>query len=184
VRRIALVGYSRPPIRGEAEEIYHTLASSLDNQVLVFSHTDAQLRLISTSGRDEIIWRQLSRPSRHWSSLTPVALARGFNVPTYSSDGVRRLSGNERHRYKLAEWSKLVRRAYGTSDCRNRPSLPATLFLPKLRSIRGLNVPSGIAHLAIGGLHSCQLEFSELVRGPLLVGDRRYRGFGLFAPLA
>jgi CRISPR-associated protein Csb2 len=27
-----------------------------------------------------------------------------------------------------------------------------------------------------------RIEFSRSVRGPLLVGDRRYQGFGLFIP--
>lgn len=184
VRRIALVGYSKADVREEADEIYRTLAASLDHRDLVLGGGVARLRLISTTGNDETIWRQLSQPSKRWASLTPLAIARGFTVPKRSPDGMCRLSSNERYRYKLAEWSKLVRESLRhvglpetvISSCNIQ--LTQSPLYPGAQRAERYRPPGETAAFT-----HAHLDFSEPVRGPLLVGDRRYQGFGLFAPL-
>ena len=183
VRRIALLGYASPVMEAQAEEIYETIAASLDGETIDFAGFPGRLHRIPGAPRNDKIWSQLVRPSRVWHSLTPMALARGFSVPTFAPDGLTRLSRNERHRRRLEEWTSLVR------DSLRHVCLPEDLvascavtlsfspLLPGTARAERYRAPNENAVLT-----HARLEFAEPVRGPLLIGDRRYKGLGLFAP--
>lgn len=179
VRRIALLGFARSEIASCAIEIYETLAAALDGEEI--AEMAGRLRRVDIA-RDKI-WAQLGAESRVWCSLTPVAIARGFKVPHFAPDG-RALSTNERHRRKLAEWSALLR------DSLRHIGLPEPLVVnarieltlsPLLhQTVRAERYrPPGESAV----LTHARIEFPEPVRGPMLVGDRRYQGLGLFVPV-
>jgi len=184
VRRIALVGYALPGVANQAKEIYETIATLLDGQKVDLGNVPARLRRASGKHSQDKIWSQLVRSGRIWHSLTPVALVRGFKVPKFAPDGARQLSSNERYRLKLAEWSNLLR------DSLRHVALPEPLvtaceitltaspLLSRTERAERYRPPGEKAVLT-----HVRLEFSEPIRGPLLIGDRRYFGFGLFAPL-
>jgi CRISPR-associated protein Csb2 len=189
VRRIALMGYAAPEVSGEAVSIYETLFNALDDLV-VSADTPFQrngkalpVRLRRSDEGIDAVWRQLIGRSRVWCSLTPVAISRGFKVPKFHSDG-RPLSENERHRRKLYEWSSLLR------DSLKHIQLPVALanacsiemsptpFVAKTQRAERYRSPgenSVLTHV--------RLEFPAKISGPLILGDRRYLGLGLFVPL-
>lgn len=179
VRRLALLGFARPEVASHATEIYETLGAALDGESI--GELSGRLRRADIT-RDKI-WSQLIGPSRVWCSLTPVALARGFKVPRFAPDG-RPLSSNERHSRKLAEWSALVRHSLRhiglpeplVRDC----SIELTPSPMLRRTVRAERYrPPGESAV----LTHARIEFPEPVLGPLLAGDRRYQGLGLFSPV-
>lgn len=178
VRRVALLGYANTDTADNARSIYRTLAANIDGDEIEPGY---RLRLIEDQHRDKV-WPLYTRASRVWVTATPLALARYFKVPSHSPDGTP-LSSNERHLRRHAEWSKLVR-----------------------ASLRDIRLPEGLVYSCqiqltpspwIAGteraeryrandertpfLHA-RIEFTRPVRGPLIVGDRRYLGFGLCLP--
>jgi CRISPR-associated protein Csb2 len=183
VRRIALVGYALPGVADRAKEIYETIATLLDGQKIDLGGVPARLRRASGNPSQDKIWSQLIRSGRVWHSLTPVALARGFKVPKFAPDGARQLSSNERYRVKLAEWSNLLRDSLGhvalpepiVASC--EITLTASPLLPGTERAERYRPPGETAVLT-----HVRLEFAEPVRGPLIIGDRRYFGFGLLSP--
>lgn len=183
VRRVALVGYARADIRSDAVEVYRVLCASLDGEEIKLGALHGRLRLFDRNPEKDAVWSQFVRTGRLWHSVTPVALAGGFKVPKYSRDGVRELTRNEQHLRRLAELNALVRtslRHIGlpsalVASCAiiltPSPLLPNTARAERYR-------PTGESAIFIHG----RLEFAEDVRGPLIVGDRRYQGYGLFLP--
>ena len=105
-----------------------------------------------------------------------------FRTPRVLADGTP-LSSIERHLRRHVEWTKLVRSSLRdirlpadlVESCQIQltasPLLSATERAECYRP-KGENAPF---------LHA-KIEFSRPVRGPLLVGDRRYFGLGLFVP--
>jgi CRISPR-associated protein Csb2 len=181
VRRVALIGYARSDIETEAVEVYRTLSASLDGEQIELGTLRYRLQLFDRSPEKDKVWSQFVRAGRLWQTVTPVALAGGFKVPKYSPDGGRELTSNERHARRLAELTALLRsslRHIGlparlTETCAimltPSPLLPNTVRAERYRP------PGESAFFA-----HARLEFSEPVRGPLVVGDRRYQGYGLF----
>jgi CRISPR-associated protein Csb2 len=183
VRRVALLGYASPVMADQAEEIYETIAASLDGEIIDVEGAPARLHHVFEASRNDKIWSQLVRPSRVWQSLTPVALARRFSVPTFAPDGETRLSGDQRHRRRLEEWTSLIRDSLRHMCLPERLVVSCAVTLSYSPLLRGTaraeryRAPNEAAVLT-----HAQLEFPEPVRGPLLIGDRRYKGLGLFAP--
>jgi CRISPR-associated protein Csb2 len=183
VRRIALAGYARPEMEAQAVDVYQALSASLDGEDIEVGASHYCLRLFDHGPEKDKVWSQLVRSSRVWHSVTPVALARGFKVPNQTPDGSRKLTRDERYLRKLAEWSALLRASLrhiglprdlvDTCSILLTPSplLPGTLRAEQYR-------PPGESAI----LTHARLEFAEPVRGPLIVGDRRYRGYGLLFP--
>lgn len=182
VRRFALVGYASEQNTEAARSIYRTLAANLDGRFDCENKPSWQMQLVDRPDRDKV-WRLYSAPSRIWTSVTPVALSRGFKVPKFSPTG-ELLSKSERYLRKLAEWQKLLR------DSLRHIELPEELikateieismtpFIPKCERAEKYRAPgekSVLVHV--------RLTFPEPVRGPLLLGDRRYFGLGLLAPV-
>lgn len=179
VRRFALLGYSDPENADAAASIYRTLAASLDGEIV---ESDFRLQLITDPRKDKV-WPLYTRASRRWVSVTPVVIARGFKVPTRAPDGTP-LSSNERHLRRHAEWTKLVRSSLRdirlpadlVDTCEiqltSSPLLSAT---ERAERYRPKDDRAPFVH--------ARIEFSRPVRGPLLVGDRRYFGLGLFQPV-
>jgi CRISPR-associated protein Csb2 len=180
VRRFALLGYASPGKASAAKSIYRTLAASLDGEEV---EAGCRLELIQDERRDKV-WALYARASESWVTITPLAIARGFKVAKHAPGG-HPLSNDERHHRRNAEWSKLV-----------RASLLHVGLPPNL-------VGSCVIHLTPSPLHRsaeraeryrpkgesapfmhAKLEFSRPVRGPLLLGDRRYFGLGLFVPVS
>jgi CRISPR-associated protein Csb2 len=188
VRRVALLGYAAPEVAAQAVPIYETLFKALDDLIesedtpLRRHGKVVPVRLVRNAASADKVWPQYTGKSRVWCSIIPVAIARGFKVPKFHPDG-RELTANECHRRKLNEWEKLLRdslRHIGlppeliaacTIDSTMSPLVP--------RSSRSENYrPPGESAV----LTHVRLEFPSEIRGPLLVGDRRYLGLGLFAP--
>lgn len=179
VRRVALIGYSKPSIAVSAAEIYETLAAALDGE----SISKLKGRLNRSDAKWDKVWSQLTGVSRVWYSITPVVIGRGFKVPRFSRDG-RPLESNERHTRKLAELSSLLRDSMRHMDLPEEVVRSASIELtpsPLLnRTVRAERYrPPGEKAV----LTHARLEFSELIQGPLLLGDNRYKGLGLFVPV-
>jgi CRISPR-associated protein Csb2 len=179
VRRFALLGYAAADKKNDSKSIYSTLVANLDGEELEPGY---RLQLIENESRDKV-WLHYTRASRVWVTATPLAVARGYKVPTRAPDGTP-ISSNERHLRRLAEWTQLVRASL------RHIHLPADL------------VDSCFIHLTASALlrateraeryrprdetipfMHARIEFQRPVRGPLLVGDRRYQGLGLFVPV-
>jgi CRISPR-associated protein Csb2 len=183
VRRFALLGYARAGTEAEAAEVYRVLCAALDGEAVEAGTSRYRLEVLAGRPERDKVWFQFLRSSRVWHSVTPVALARGFSVPTHSNDGSRKLTNDERHLRKLAEWSALLRaslRHIGfpedlVASC--SITLTASPLVPNTNRAELYRPPGESAVL----IHA-RLEFVEPVRGPLIVGDRRYKGYGLFFP--
>ncbi len=111
--------------------------------------------------------RTWTRPSRRWSSVTPVVLDR-FPGDPYGTDAAEIVASScERIglprpvEVKLSRFSPLI----GVP--------PSNAFKPRVKS----GMPSRF-HVHV------ELEFANAVSGPILIGAGRYRGFGLCRPLA
>jgi CRISPR-associated protein Csb2 len=189
VRRFALLGYADANKASAAASIYRVLASCLDGEDIdegdAFERGERRyrLQLIEDPWRKDKVWPLFAGSSQVWLSATPVALDRSYKVPSHSPDGQQLLSSNERHLRRLAEWSSLLRASLRhirlpddlTATCKitltPSPVLPATERAERYRA-KDERAPF---------LHA-RIEFPRRIRGPLLVGDRRYQGFGLFVP--
>lgn len=180
VRRFALLGYAEPGQTKEAASIYRTLAAALAEEEMEPRY---RLRLLASSFSHDKVWPLYIRPSRCWASVTPLAIDRGFKVPTRAPNGTP-LSSNQRQLRRLAEWTRLVRASLRhirlpsdlVESCQilltPSPLLPAT---ERAERYRPQTERAPFIH--------ARIEFSRPVRGPMLVGDRRYLGLGLFAPV-
>jgi CRISPR-associated protein Csb2 len=179
VRRFALLGYAESARASEAISIYRTLAAILDGAKIETGH---RLQLVPDPARNDKVWPLYSCSSSVWVSVTPLVIDRGYKVPTHTPDGTP-LSSNERHLRRTAEWAKLVRASLRhvrlpadlVDSCdvllTLSPLVPAT---ERAERYRAKDERAPLMH--------ARIEFSRPVRGPLLVGDRRYQGFGLFFP--
>lgn len=189
VRRVALIGYAAPEVEWAAREIYRTLFRALDGVVeevdTPFSkECPFPVRFRQLSRREDKVWGQLCGKSQVWCTLTPCAISRGFKVPKRTSNG-RTLSSNERYQRRLNELDKLIR------DSLRHINLPdqlidetlievsATPFLPKSQRAEKYRPPGERAVLT-----HVRLTLPELVKGPIVLGDRRYFGLGLCVPVA
>jgi len=179
VRRFALLGYTASNLAKDAVSIYRTLAASLDGEEIEPSF---RLQLVDDMRHDKV-WSLYTRASRVWVTATPLAIARNYKVPTHAPDGTT-LSSNERHLRRHSEWIKLVRASL--RDIRIPDDLaysceiqltPSPLLAAAERAERYRPKEERIPFL------HARIEFSRPVRGPLLVGDRRYFGLGLFVPV-
>lgn len=179
VRRFALLGYTdRAQDTAASISIYRTLAASLNGEEI---EPGFRLRLTPDPGQDGV-WPLYCRASRCWVSVTPIALARHYEVPTHAPDGSP-LSSNERHLRRLTEWGDLLRGSLRhirlpadiVAGC--KISLTASPLLAATERAEKYRANGGSATL----IHA-RIEFPGSVRGPLLVGDRRYKGLGLFFP--
>jgi CRISPR-associated protein Csb2 len=178
VRRFALLGYADANQESDAASIYRALAGCLDGEEIGSRYW---LQVVENLWRDKL-WRLYAGSGRVWLSATPVAIDRGYKVPTYSPDG-QRLSSNERHLRRLSEWANLLRASLRhirlpddlVATCKitlaYTPLLAAT---ERSERYRAMDERATLVH--------ARLEFLRSVRGPLLVGDRRYFGLGLFVP--
>lgn len=188
VRRVALLGYAAPEVADKAIAIYETLFKALDDRIETKQTPfrrrgeDVPVRLELRELNSDVIWHHLTSKSRVWCSVIPVAISRGFKVPKFHPDG-RAMSENERHRRKLDEWSELLR-----SSLRHIGLPPelitacaiestATPLVPKTQRAQKYRAPGEQAVLT-----HVRLGFPAQVRGPIILGDRRYMGLGLFVP--
>jgi CRISPR-associated protein Csb2 len=183
VRRLALIGYARSDLEAQAVEVYRTLCGSLDNEEIEVGALHYLLQQFGGRPEKDKVWSQFVRSSRVWHSVTPVALAGGFKVPRYSADGGRKLSNNERHLRRLAELTALLRSGLKhiglPAELVNTCAVMLTLspLLPNTSRAERYRPPGESAVFT-----HARIEFTAPVRGPLIVGDRRYQGFGLFLP--
>lgn len=179
VRRFALLGYAQSARVAEAESIYRTLAAILDGAEIEPGY---RLQLISDTARNDKVWPLYTRASRTWISVTPVVIDRGYKVPTQAPNGTP-LSRNERHLRRHAEWTQLLRASLRhirlpedlIESCDFHLTLsPILAATERAERYRPKAERTPFMHVKI--------EFARPVRGPLLLGDRRYIGLGLFVP--
>jgi CRISPR-associated protein Csb2 len=184
VRRVALLGYAPAENAEEAADIYRILFAALEHESIALNeNSSARLERLGNRPGADRVWSQFNRASKIWLSVTPVAISRGFDVPTHSQDGSRKLTSNERHTRKLQEWNRLLRLSlqhiglpqevanHSTMLLTPSPLIPNTVRAERYR-------PPG----ETAAFTHARIEFDEAVRGPLLIGDRRYKGFGLLLP--
>lgn len=178
VRRFALLGYAAKEVAQDAVSIYRTLAANLDGESIEIGY---RLQLVEDPQRDKV-WPLYTKASRGWVTATPLAIARSYKVPSRAPDGMS-LSSNERHLRRHSEWTKLVR--LSLRDIRvptdlvdasliqlaPSPLLPST---ERAERYRPTNESMPFLH--------ARIDFPHPIRGPLLLGDRRYFGLGLFVP--
>jgi len=190
VRRVALLGYAAPEVASKAISIYNTLFKALDDLILVEQtpfrrHGECvPVRLELRKPNADAVWHHLTSKSRVWCSIIPVAISRGFKVPKFHPDG-RPMSDNERYHRKQYEWSELLRASLChiglppelVAACAIETT--ATPLVPKSQRAEKYRAPGEKAVLT-----HVRLEFPAQVRGPLILGDRRYFGLGLFVPVA
>lgn len=115
------------------------------------------------------------QPSTHWASVTPVILDR-HPKPHFKKDPVR--------------WADSCRAIIAEACERLGLPVPDTIEVsphspfkgvpPAFRFEAPVSRPGRPARFHI----HATLSFSEPIRGPLLLGAGRYRGYGLFAPCA
>lgn len=183
VRRFALLGYAKTGIAADAAEVYRVLCASLDGEMIEAAKSRYRLQRLAGRPEADKVWSQYVRASRVWHSVTPVALARGFKVPAHSQDGSRRLTSDERYLRKLAEWEALFRASLShvslpedhVAAC--AITLTPSPLVPNTQRAERYRPPGESAVFT-----HARIEFSARVRGPLIVGDRRYQGYGLFCP--
>ena len=80
VRRFALLGYADRV--ASAASIYRALASCLGGEEIEPGY---RLRLIADPHKDKV-WPLYTRASSCWVSATPLAIDRGYKVPTHAPD--------------------------------------------------------------------------------------------------
>jgi len=183
VRRFALLGYARTGADAAAAEVYRVLSAALDGEIVGAGGSYYRLQLFDGRPQNDKVWFQFVRSARVWHSVTPVALARGFKIPTLTPDGSRRLTGNERHLRRLAEWTALLRASLRHIRLPDELAASCTIILtasplvPHTQRAESYRPPGESAVFT-----HARIEFTQPVRGPLLVGDRRYFGYGLFFP--
>jgi CRISPR-associated protein Csb2 len=182
------MGYAAPEVEPDAVPIYESLFNALDDFVATTDGPSQRfgkaipVRVRRVDAGIDAVWRQLMGKSRVWCSITPVAISRGFKVPKFHSDG-RPLSENERHRRKLSEWSALLRASLkhiglpialsGACSIEMSPT-PFIAKAQRAEKYRASVEKSVLTHV--------RLEFPAKIGGPLILGDRRYMGLGLFVP--
>jgi CRISPR-associated protein Csb2 len=188
VRRIALLGYAAPEVSIKAVAIYETLFKAL-SEVIVTGETPLRrsgktlpVRITQSPIQSDKVWPHYKGKSRVWCSVIPVAISRGFKVPKFHPDG-RPLSENERHQRKLSEWAALLRDSLkhiglpyevALACCVESTATPLVARSQRAEKYRAPGEKSVLTHV--------RLEFPCKIKGPLILGDRRYMGLGLFVP--
>jgi CRISPR-associated protein Csb2 len=183
------MGYAAPEVATKALTIYETLFKALDNLIVTddtpfrVKGRSEPIRLVHRQPSRDAIWNQLTVKSRVWCSIIPVAISRGFKVPKFHPDG-RPLNENERHQRKLNEWEALLRESLKhiglppeiVTSCAIESSMSP--MVPKSQRAEKYRAPGESAVLT-----HVRLEFPCKIKGPLILGDRRYMGLGLFIPV-
>ncbi|MGI8743798.1 MAG: type I-G CRISPR-associated protein Csb2 [Bryobacteraceae bacterium] len=183
VRRFALLGYATQTRAAEATAVYSALSYALNAETFEMDGSLFRLELADRRPEPDRVWPPYTGSSRVWWTVTPVGIARRWNTPTCSPDGTRKLSESEKHLRLTGERTALVRASLKHAGlpedliARCSIALTASPLLPnteRAERYRPLGEPCFFTH--------ARFEFSEPVRGPLIVGDRRYQGFGLCFP--
>lgn len=189
IRRVALLGYASPKKEKDALEIYETLFSAFNNFIpeddSSFTQTSGlpPIRIMRYDVYQDKIWWYLAGKSRIWLSAIPVAISRKFNVPKFDPDR-NILTENERRRRRDAELCALLRKslehiAIPEEIARaTRFEITCSPLMPHAERAERYRPPGEKSFLT-----HVRLDFPCCVRGPLLLGDRRYFGLGLFLPV-
>lgn len=175
VLRFALVGYAPPQRSSDAAEIYATLFRSLAYVPLVHDGQPTGCHLVPQPVRGDKVWALYSNVSAVWTTALPAAFASKFEVP-------RNASPHERHRRRIAELTRLTRRSLRlqglASDLVDATDIVVT-GSPLLRTTHRAE-----QYLAQGTTYRThvRLTFPCQIKGPVIIGDRRYAGFGICFP--
>jgi CRISPR-associated protein Csb2 len=107
-----------------------------------------------------------TRPSRHWASVTPVVL-------------------HHHPKRRQGDVERIVREAFVSALLPE----PEEVRTASVAAVAGVGHALGMPGFTEGGANLCRYQthvevwFSRPVRGPVLVGRGRFRGYGLFRPL-
>jgi|GEM_PF-1552226 len=176
VRRFALLGYASREHAGKAASIYQTLFRSLEECSLIHDGEPAGLFARVCDADKDKTWWSYKTTSVVWSTSIPIAFS------TTKFDVSKALTGNEKHQKRQVELVKLVRRALRiqgipasiADDCSIQVS--ATPFLPKTHRAEKYSATGKSFRI------HARLTFPCPVEGPVILGDGRYSGMGLFFP--
>lgn len=131
-------------------------------------------RLERDRGRDNISDRFTSG-ARCWRSLTPLAL------PQLRCGRNRRVGGDRRKETEAA--AAAVQQALRHAGVRQKPEEIAVRREPFRRRGARAEIFAVPDHLARSRLAHVEIRFATRVKGPLILGDGRYRGLGLMEPV-
>jgi CRISPR-associated protein Csb2 len=189
IRRVALLGYAPSEEKKAAQEIYETLFSAFNDfiptDVPPFAKTSdlSPVRIVRCKVSHDNIWRYLAGKSRVWLTAVPVAISRKFNVPRFATD--RKILGENGRRHKRdIELCALLRKSLehialpAEIAKATRIEITCTPLMPHTERAERYRPPGEKSFLT-----HVRLDFPCCVRGPLLLGDRRYFGLGLFLPV-
>lgn len=179
IRRVLIAA---PP--GCTEQINWIRRRLLGQELL---HNDTPLGLLNHLPATDWVLRQYTRPARVWSTVTPVILP-GHDeaspaIITHRMQAVSDELGRRRVRERAAERTLgLLQRAL------LQAGFPAALVAAAQLEWRGVGYRPGVEMVnrfaALPPLrfpwYHVRIEWPIPVRGPLVVGAGRYRGYGLF----
>lgn len=176
VHRFALVGYANEERANEAREIYETLFRSLSHREIQHDGKATGLYLTVHRSRSDKMWALYESASMAWATALPAAFASKFDVP-------KSLVGNERHLKRVAEVAKLVKRALRLQGIppeiaeTTEVIVTASPILPRTHRAEHYNAKDKAYRSHLRLIFPCE------VKGPIIVGDGRYSGFGLCFPI-
>jgi CRISPR-associated protein Csb2 len=176
VHRFALAGYANEERANEAREIYETLFRSLSHREIQHDGKTTGLYLTSHPSRSDKMWSLYESASMAWATALPAAFASKFDVP-------KSLAGNDRYQKRVAEVAKLVKRALRLQGIppeiaeATEVLVTASPIVPKTHRAEHYDAEGKTYRSHLRLLFPCE------VKGPIIIGDGRYSGFGLCFPL-
>jgi CRISPR-associated protein Csb2 len=157
-------------------DIVWALAGQSLEPFMVIEREAGELRLdaLLVPSEDEtmLVHFGLSRAARRWRSMTPVALPRGHRPARLGS--ARAASENEL--------------AGAVLDALRHAGLPSRGVQVRTQreafSRHGASAPAfASGRFSAGGLHHVEVVFPKGIQGPVVIGDGRWLGLGVMAPV-
>ncbi|WP_417847150.1 type I-U CRISPR-associated protein Csb2 [Thalassoglobus sp.] len=181
IRRLFVEVPSECPLR--ADDISWAVSGlRIDHPVL-----GKPIILTSSHDQSQLGFYGVAKPSRIWRSVTPLALPdaarRRIDPQRIKSDDREKKTGTEKY-------SEHKRASFALTQALRHAGIPASLHSVRLqrepfdqRGIRVEPFTEGTRFSKHGLWHST-IEFDRPVSGPIIVGNGRFVGLGLFRPIS